>query len=34
MHILEPISYVSSKIRVKPHAFTNIKPKLMTDTMG
>ena len=34
MHIIEPSLNISSKVRVKPHAFTNIKPKLMTDTMG
>lgn len=28
------MSVVSAKTRVKPHAFTNIKPKLMTDTIG
>lgn len=33
MHILEPISDKSTKTRVKPHAFVNVKPKLLTDSM-
>jgi hypothetical protein len=33
LHIVEPISKFNTKIRVKPHAFNNIKPKLLGDTM-
>lgn len=32
IHILEPISDKSTKVRVKPHAFVNIKPKILSDS--
>ena len=32
-HIFEPLTTTTTKYRVKPSAFTNVKPKLMTESL-
>ena len=32
-HIFEPLTESTTKYRVKPSAFTNVKPKLMTESL-
>ena len=32
-HIVEPMYEKATKIRVKPHAFSNIRPKLMSENV-